>query len=746
MMKRFVFFKTAFLYALCLTFLAAASAIALAQAKQEMTVEWIYSKEAARATTTPLYVWLRDSTAILYDHRKPEQERSFEKYNPQTNRREPMLDAQKALESLRALLSKEEMPEGLPWPTAFDATGRFAVYEFGGDIYLLNLAGAQFQRLTKTESEEKSVSFSPDDASLAFVRDNDLYVYDIKENKERRLTLDGSETTLNGTLSWVYWEEVFGRHDEGYWWSKDSKAIAYLQTDESPVSVSVYSDFKPWQPRVIKQRYPKAGEPNPRVRVGIVGINDAKTTWVDLNKDSYEYVVRVGWLPDSQRVSVETMPRSQEALDLYFADRSTGKTQHVLKETDDAWVNMYEPYFLEDGKRFIWPSERSGYAHLYLYTMDGKVVNQITKGDWSLRPAGMFASYGDSALKAVDEKENWVYFTAQEKSSIEQQFYRIKLDRSRMQRLTQEDGFHTLGFSPDNRYYFDKHSNVSTMPSLSLRQSDGKMVQMLAAPRPELLAQFDMQYPEFMTIPAADGFSLPAQILKPKEFDPKRKYPVILYVYGGASSPTVVNTWGGTDYYFNQMLLNKGYLVMTFDNRASTGISHALEKLIKGQVYGDVELNDLQAAVKWIKAQSFVDPGRVGIWGWSGGGIYTLLAMTRTQEFKAGIAVAAVTDQRFYDTRWTEASMKTPKDNPQGYEKVSLLKSAKDLRGRLLLVHGTYDDNVHIQNAWAFTDELIKANKMFDMMMYPMRQHPISDTPARIHLYNRMLEFWTKNL
>jgi dipeptidyl-peptidase-4 len=741
-MKRFIF-KYKLLSALCLALLAASAV--LPQEKKEITVEWIYSKEAPKATVLPAYVWLRDGTALILDRRKPEPERTFERFNPQTGKREPALDMQKALQSLQTYLSKEEMPTVLSWPTAFDEAGHYAVYEFNDDIYLLNLASAQFQRVTKTEEEEKSPSFSPDGEEIAFVRHNDLYVYDIKAGKERRLTSDGSETTLNGTLSWVYWEEIFGRHDDGYWWSKDSKSIAYLQTDDSPVSTMTFTDFKPWQPRVVTQRYPKAGQTNPRVRVGIVGIGDAKTTWVDLNKDAYEYVVRVNWLPDSSRISVETMTRAQDVLDLYFADRSTGKTEHVLTETDDAWVSIYEPYFLADGKRFIWVSERTGYAHLYLYTTDGKLVNQMTKGDWALRPAGAFASYGDNALLAVDEKENWVYFTAQEKSSLEQQLYRIKMDGSQMQRLSKEDGFHTADFSPDNHYYFDKHSNISTMPALSLHQSDGKMVQMVAAPRPEMLAQFDMQYPEFMKIPAADGFQLPARMLKPKDFDPKKKYPVIVYVYGGPGAPTVVNAWDSAN-YFDQILMHKGYLVMSFDNRASTGISHALEKTIKGQMYGDVELHDLQSAIKWLKSQPYVDGDRVGIWGWSGGGVYTLVAMTRTQEFKAGIAVAAVTDQRFYDTKWTESVMKRPQDNPQGYEKVSLLKSAKDLHGRLLLVHGTYDDNVHPQNAWAFTDELIKANKMFDMMIYPMRKHPIADTPARIHLYNRMLEFWTKNL
>jgi dipeptidyl-peptidase-4 len=742
-MKRLVF-KSALLCALCLALNITCAVVA--QVKKEMTVEWIYSKEPGKATAVPAYVWLRDGTALLYDRRRPESERTFERLNPQTGQRETMLDAHKALASLQTMLDKESMPPLLPWPTSFDESGRLAIYEFDGDLYLLDLAGAQFQRITKTEAEEKDPSFSPDGDEIAFVRNNDLYVYDIKGNRERRLTLDGSETTLNGTLSWVYWEEIFGRNDAAYWWSKDSKSIAYLRTDDSPVSVMHYQDFKPWQPKELSQRYPKAGQPNPVVRVGIASIESAKTTWVDLKPEAYEYVLRVGWLPDGSRISVETMNRSQQEVDLYFADRSTGKPVQILKETDDAWLNTYDPFFLEDGKHFVWPSERDGNTHLYLYTMDGHLVNQITKGNWSLRPRGAFASYGDNALLAVDEKENWVYFTAMEKSSLEQQLYRIKMDGSQMRRLSQEDGVHDADFSHDARYYFDRHSNINTMPAVSLHQSDGKQAQMLAPPRPELLAQFDMQYPQFMSIPAADGFQLPAQILKPRDFDPKKKYPVIVFVYGGPGAPTVVNAWGGSANYFDQMLINRGYLVMSFDNRASTGISHALEKKINGQMYGDVELNDLQAAIKWLKSQPYVDPGRVGIWGWSGGGVYTLLAMTRTQEFKAGIAVAAVSDQRFYDTKWTESVMKRPQDNPQNYEKVSMLKYAKDLHGRLLLVHGTYDDNVHIQNAWAFTEELIKANKMFDMMIYPMRKHGIADPPARIHLYNRMLEFWTKNL
>jgi dipeptidyl-peptidase-4 len=724
----------------------ALASTAVSQQKRGITVDWIYSDEATKVSALPSYAWLSDGTAILYDVRRPIEKRTFERLNPQTGQRTSILDAQRAMTSLRSVLTKGDVPEGLPWPLAFNGTGQFAVYLFQGDIYLLDIAKAQFNRLTQTVAEEKAVNFSPDGQRLAFVRDNDLYVYDIARNSEKRVTRDGSETTLNGTLSWVYWEEIFGRRDIGYWWSDDSQAIAYLHTDESPVGTSYYVDFQPQYPRLIKQRYPKVGTPNPIVRVGIAELNQDKTTWVDLDPKSYEYVIRVKWLPDNKRVSVQTMNRAQTELSLYLADRSQGKASLLLKETDKDWVNIHDDlFFLQDGKHFIWASERTGYAHLYRYTMDGQLVNQITKGNWAIHSAGGVAFWVRQAVTAIDEKNGWIYFTALEKSPLERHLYRIRFDGTGMERLTKEDGTHLIGFSPDGRYYFDNYSNISTLPSLTLHAADGSAKLAVAEPRPEHLSQFDIRYPELLTIPAADNFPMPAQLLKPKGFNPAKRYPVIIYVYGGPSAPSVANSWKFSN-YFDLMLSDEGYLVLYVDNRTATAISHTLETAARGEMYGESELNDLVAAVKWLKSQSYVDPERVGVWGWSGGATYTLLAMTHSKEFKAGIAVAAVTDPFYYDTKWAESIMKLPADNAEGYRKSSLNNAAKDLYGRLLLVHGTYDDNVHIQNAWKFTDELIKAGKTFDMMIYPMRQHGIADRAARIHLYKTMLEFWKRNL
>ncbi len=718
--------------------------LAAAQEKHEITVEWLYSNESRMVSALPSFMWLNDGTALLYDVRKPSAERNFERFDPAIGKRLPTVDMKKAVSSLKSLLGRKYSPPAISWPSAFDNSGRRALYIFEGDIYLLELSESRFYRVSETGEIEKSIRFSPDGKKFAFIRSNDLYVYDIEKNTEKRITRDGSETILNGTLSWVYWEEIFARRDIAYWWSDDSEAIAFLQTDESPVGIMHYLDFKPEYPRVITQRYPKAGTANPIVQVKIAEISSGTIHGIGLKSPAYEYIARVKWLPDSEQISVVTMNRNQNMLDLYFVNRFTGDATPILKEKNEAWVNVHDDlYFLRDGKHFIWSSDRDGYVHLYRYAMDGRLVNQITKGDWTIRASsGPF--WLRKAVAAIDEENGWIYFTALEKSSIERHLYRIRFDGTGMKRLSQEDGTHAVAFSPDAKYYFDRYSNISTLPSLSLYTNEGQRSLILAEPRPELLAKYDMQYPELMTIPAEDGFPLPAQMLKPKDFNPEKRYPVIIYVYGGPSAPSVSNSWQSSN-YFGQILLREGYLFVQVDNRSATAISKKLEAVVVKELYGDNELQDLLAAVKWLKSQPYVDPGRIGIWGASGGGCYTLLAMTRSKEFKAGISVAGVTHFQYTDSG-VEYVMKLPQDNPEGYEKTALVNYAKDLHGRLLLIHGTYDDNVHIQSTWHFVDELIKAGKMFDMMIYPMRKHGFRDNPARIHLRKTMIEFWKKNL
>lgn len=712
---------------------------------ERLTLDWIYSDEGKTATSMPEAMWIDSGLALLYDEQVPKAERTIEIFDPERGRRTQRVDARKALAGLTALLEPEEPLEELGWPDAIDPKGRWAAYVKDDDLFLFDLDRSEVVTVGRTDAEETSPRFSPDGTKLAFVRANDLFVYDLATQKTKRLTEDGSDTLLNGTVSWVYWEEIFGRVDRGYEWSPDSSSIAYLQTDESGVGLATFVDFEPAMPRVIHQRYPKAGTPNPKVRAGVLDLESGATTWVDLGIYPYEYLARVDWLPDGKRLAVQTLDRPHSTLDLFLVDAATGAPRHLLRETDPGWVNLNDDLEFLDGDRgFLWVSERSGYSHLYHYGMDGTLVRQITDGEWALRAsAAVFWARKTVAHVAGDQ----VYFTALEASSIEKQLYRIGLDGSGMTRISTERGTHRVAFRPDGKYYLDQHSAIDRLPELVLRRPDGTAVSTVATSQGGRLEPFDLQPREMFEIEAADGFRMPATLVRPRGFDATKRYPVIVYVYGGPSAPTVADSWAGSARNLvEQMLADRGFAVLYVDNRAATAKSKILENLILKKGYGTVELDDLLGAVAWLEAQPWVDADRIGIWGWSGGGSYTLLAMTRSDKFRAGIAVAAVSDWRYYDSIWAEAFMKRPQDNPEGYQATSHAERAKDLHGRLLLVHGTHDDNVHPQNAWRFADGLIEAGITFDMMIYPMRKHPISDDAAQKHLYQTMLEFWERNL
>ncbi|HEX5601348.1 MAG TPA: DPP IV N-terminal domain-containing protein, partial [Pyrinomonadaceae bacterium] len=312
--------------------------------KRELTLEWIYGPEGRTVASVPATAWLDDGALVILDDRRAPAARTFEKLNPATGQRQPIVDAARALADLRRAVEGVNI-DALTWPVAFDGSGRQALYIFNGDVFVLDLQAAHFQRLTSTPADETSASFSPNGRRVAYVRTNNLYFFNLDANRETQITRDGSDTLLNGTLSWVYWEEVFGRRDIGYWWAPDSQAIAYLQSDESEVDLSYFTDFVPFSPRVVRQRYARAGRANPRVRLGINELGRDNTTWVQVTDKPFEYIVRAKWLPDGRRLSLETMPRVQTELNLYFADRQTGKTTHVLTETDPGWVNMADDLY-----------------------------------------------------------------------------------------------------------------------------------------------------------------------------------------------------------------------------------------------------------------------------------------------------------------------------------------------------------------------------------------------------------------
>ena len=715
--------------------------------EERLTLGWIFSDDRRLATAAPKHVWLDTGDIVLYDITKKQSERTLELLDPGSGQRAPLIDPHKAIDNISSILKPKESIEELGWPEAFSPDGRLALYQSSGHIFLLDLQTAAVTIITGTDHDESSPLLSPDGKWISFIRNNDIYAWNIERKEEIRLTTSGTDTLLNGTVSWVYWEELLNRADRGYVWSPDSTAIAYLQTDEADVGTMHYVDFEPNLPRLIKQRHPKPGETNPSVRAGVVGLDSRVTVWIDFDDHSYEYLPRIKWLPDSDQLAIQTMNRSQTVVDLFLANRKTGQASHLLRETNEGWINIHDDlYFLANSETFLWRSERSGYAHLYRFDMEGNLINQVTSGNWALQSSGGAAGM-DQAISYVNEQASRIYFTGLKKSSTQRHLYRVDLNGKDLEQISVLDGSHAVYFSPNGDYYIDSHSAIDRPPTLVVQKIGSEQKQFIKAPSNKISESFKLLEWELFTIAARDGFAMPAAMLKPLHFDPNKKYPVVTYVYGGPSAPSVVNSWaGGSRGYFHQLLANQGAIIFKVDNRSAAGKSKIDANTILNQLYGPVELNDLMDGITWLKQQEYVDPEQLGIWGWSGGGTMTLQSMTSTSEFTAGISVAPVTDWHYYDTIYTERYMKQPEENKSGYERTSHVNRAHNLKGRLLLVHGTYDDNVHPQNSWAFSDRLIEAGITFDMMIYPMRKHGISDDAAQLHIYKTMYEFWEKQL
>lgn len=715
------------------------------RAPRRLTLDALMSDSVRHSADLPITAWLATGALMIEDVRVPARQRTIELLDPRAGTRRPAVDAAHAVTSLNALLPAAGRVNALDWPDDFDASGSHALYTIDGDLFVLDLPASAFTRLTHTPAEEHAAQFSPNGRSVSFVRDNDLYVIDLQSRRETRLTHDGSATMLNGTPSWMYWEEVFGRRDVGYWWSPDSRRIAYLQSDEAKVPLATFVDTRSVMAPLITQRYPLAGTPNPVVRVGVLDVSDAshRTTWMHVTSGN-GLLLRVNWLPDAKQVALETLTRDQHTLSLFFADAATGTAAHILDEHDSAWVNVHDDlHFIRGGREFLWASERDGYYHIYRYDDSGKLLNQVTSGDRAEAASGGLP-WVRQAVVGVDEARDWMYFTSMRESPLERHLYRVHLDGSGLTRLTTEAGTHEISMSPDAHWFVDVRSTIRSLPELSLRDADATRTVLGAVGDTAILSAYDVQFPQLTTIPARDGFEMPAAILRPRDFQPNRRYPVIMEVYGGASSPIVENASSAWTLVY-QLMLDRGFVVVQVDNRAATALSKRLENVSYGTV-GRSEVADLGDAARWLGAQSWVDSSRIGVWGWSNGGYVTLNLLTRTTLFKAGIAVAPVTDWRYYDSKWAEAFLGDPRSNAAGYDSASVVLRAAALHGRLLLVHGSYDDNVNPRNEQVFIDALVRAGKTFDYMVYPMRKHDIRDRAARRHLYETMLEFWLKNL
>ncbi|MTI22665.1 S9 family peptidase [Fulvivirga sp. RKSG066] len=624
-------------------------------------------------------------------------------------------------------------------------TDRESIYRrsYTAEYYVYDLKA---EKLTKLSDNGKQAyaTFSPDGSKVAFVRDNNLFYVSLADMKETQITNDGKFNELiHGSTDWVYEEELsFTRAFE---WSGDGEQLFYLTFDESGVREYNMQKWNKGElyPEDYKFKYPKAGEDNSKVTATIYNLADGKANAVDLGTDQEYYVARIYQTQNDNVLSLMRLNRLQNQLDILHVDTKTGSTTTVLTEKYDTYVDLDfidDLTYLKDGKHFVHSSEKSGYKHLYLYTIDGKLKNQITSGDWEV-----------SSFEGVDESSRRpvAYFTSTEISPLDRTFYSIELSGKNKKTLRGEEGVHGVNMSSDYKYYIDYYSSAKKPLNVSLYQTGkNKLVKVLEdnASLEKTVKDYALSPKEFFTYKTVDGTDLNGYMIKPTDFDENKEYPVLVYQYSGPGSQQVMNSWNGGNYYWHQMLAQDGYIVAVIDTRGTGGRGAEFKKLTYKQL-GKYESEDHIAGAKYLGNLPYVDESRIGIWGWSYGGYMSSLAMFKGEGlFKAAIAVAPVTNWRFYDTIYTERYMDTPQNNASGYDDNSPTSHVDKLNGNYLLIHGTGDDNVHFQNAVTLQNALIAAGKQFDSFYYPDRAHGIYRDNARMHLYTMMTDWLKENL
>ena len=717
-------------------------ATASAQGQKLLTLDELYDPAKRVSFGSPVavrtgYEWLNDGEYV----RTRQNNGGFDHMRVQavTGVETPLFDPAKLAAALR----------GVPGITAEDAgrLSRQRSYVFapvhkallvtaGDDLFHWPFDSDRVTRLTSTPGLEDEVTFSADGRLVAFVRDHNLYVVDL-QGRERALTTDGHSQLLNGRLDWVYQEEIYGRGTHrAYWWSPDGSRIAFLQLDEAPVPEFTVVDHVPYRQDLEVTDYPKAGDPNPVVKLGVVRATGGEVLWVDTSKYAAadHLIVNVDWTPDSRDVVFQVQDREQTWLDLNLGAAAKGTTSTLLRETTKAWVSeLGSPRWLKDGT-FLWLSERDGWQHLYRYRRDGTLVGRVTSGEWEC-----------DTVYGVDEAAGYVYFAGTERSHIGRDVYRVGLDGSGLKRLTERPGTTSAAFNPGFSLFVGTWSDVNTPHQARLHKADGSEVRLIEANEVPALKEYRLSKPEFVQVKTKDGFTLEALLIKPVGFDPSRKYPVYQHTYAGPHASQVRNAWGGTTMMYHQLLAQRGIAVWVCDNRSASG-KGAQSAWVAYKRLGETELADIEECLDYLKQQPWVDATRIGINGWSYGGFMVSYALTHSKSFAMGIAGGSVTDWRDYDSIYTERYMLLPQNNPDGYARTAPRNAAKHLHGELLLLHGLMDDNVHVQNTIQFAYELQKAGKPFEMMLYPKSRHGVSDPQLMKHMREKMLEFTLRTL
>ena len=707
---------------------------------KEITVESIFDpKQRVAFSGSPQsgFVWLDDKTFTW--PRTNEQGDVVEQMviDTETGKKRVLFDAAK-LESAAKKIAGVTNEEAKRLTTQknwnFNPNKKSVILTIADDLYLYAFDSDALTRLTSAPGAEEEEAFSPDGRFVSYVRDNNLYVADVATQRERQLTTDGNDDTLNGILDWVYQEEVYGRGNfRAYWWSPDSSRLAFMKLDERPVRRFAVVDHIPYQQNVESELYPKAGAPNPVARLFTVAASGG--TPKEVNTESYTggdfLIVSVDWSP-ANKLTYQIQDREQTWLDLNILDGANPK--RLLRETTKAWVSPNgNAVWLADGS-FLWSSERSGFQHIYHYAADGALIKPVTTGAWEVRD-----------LYGADKANDWIYFSAIERSPIAGDVYRIHADGSGMQRLSDAPGTHAAKFNPSRTLYIDSWSDIQTPTQISLVRNDGTRVRVIDANEASVLRDYRFLKPEFLQVKTRDGFPMEAMMIKPPDFDPSKKYPVYEYTYSGPHAPQVHNSWGARTGLWFQLIANHGIVVWVCDNRSASG--KGIEpSWTSYQRVGEQELKDLEDGLKWLTSQPYIDGSRVMLDGWSFGGFMTSFALTHSKLWKAGIAGGTVSDWRDYDSIYTERIMRMPQNNPEGYKATAPRWAAKDLHGNLLLLHGTIDDNVHMQNTIQFVYELEKAGKQFRMLVYPKSRHGITDPALVTQMRNAMWGFIQENL
>ena len=737
---------------LLITFCAgpgAAPALARPREAKELTVERIFSAPSLSGQITSGIEWTPDGRRISFLGLSKGGGIELWTMDASTGDRRLLVNAQ----TLEATMQPQKtqaiqstglgriQPENYFWSPSADAL----LFAGPSNLVLLDLKKMSSKTLVTGADDIEDPKFSPDGKWISFVRDSNLWIVSVAGGQPQALTTGGSEEILKGQLDWLYPEELDST--TAYWWSPDSSKIAYYEMDERPVTRYPIMDMSSPAGAIEYTRFPQAGEANPIVRVGIVSIAGGETKWMDTGANTDIYPARVVWLHDSQRVAIERLNRAQNRLDLLFCDASTGSSRTILTETDKYWINISDAlYFFHDQKRFLWASERTGFRHYFLYDISGKLLEELMTGPWAVTGNGGIGP-GASSHPAVDEAHDLIYFLSNKDDVHDTQLYRISIEDHAITRITTEPGTHEVLFAPDDSAFVDTYSNTSAPPRQDLYRINGALVATINDNAVPELLDYRLSPVEFLDVAAGNGVKLCALMIKPPNFDPSRKYPVLVHVYGGPQIQMVRNVWGGSDFLWHEVMAQKGYIVFELDNRGSANRGHAFETPIYHQL-GKIELEDQLAGVRYLRSLPYVDPSRIGIWGWSYGGTMTLQALFNAPAvFKVGVAVAPVSDWRLYDTAYTERYMGRPQDDSEAYDNSSPVNQASGLRGKLMLAHGTGDDNVHFANTSEVLNALILRHSYpADVMIFPGRGHPIGDRPARIDLFEHISRFLLDNL